>query len=68
MSTTDVSIAVLQQQVKQLTTDVEELTKATNDLVKAWEAAQAFVSLVKLASALAGAAGMIWAAIRLRWP
>lgn len=55
-------IAVLQEQVKKLSADVEALTASTKELIEAWRAAGTVVRLVKLLAAMATAVSAIFAA------
>jgi len=60
-----ISIAILQIEVKQLASDVEALTKATEGLLDAWNGAGTVLKLMKWLSTLATAVTAIWAARHL---
>lgn len=60
----DHGIAELRSEVAQLRIDVERQTAATEQLVKAWEAAETLVSFVKWASSLVTALAILWAVFK----
>lgn len=56
-------VAVLNVQVAELRGQVGALTKNTEDLVEAWQAATGFLRFLKWGAGLAAAIAAIWAAV-----
>jgi hypothetical protein len=55
-----VAIAALEEQVRELRDDVEDLARSTKALVDAWNTATGMVKFVKLLATLVAAVGAIY--------
>lgn len=58
------SIAHLQTEVEDLRKDVADLTAATRDLVKAWEAGGTLLTFIKWVATISAALGSAWLLVR----
>lgn len=59
-----VRLSLLEQDVKALRRDVQAQTRATHDLIDAWNSARGFIALVHIAVKVVIGLGVLWAAAK----
>lgn len=62
----DVQIALLEQEIVNLTDKVDRLSNEVAGLVDAWKTASGVVAFIKWLSGLIVAAGIIWTALKMK--
>lgn len=62
----DVQIALLEQEIVNLTDKVDRLSNEVAGLVDAWKTASGVVAFIKWLSGLIVAAGIVWTALKVK--
>lgn len=62
----DVQIALLEQEIVNLTDKVDHLSNEVAGLVDAWKTASGVVAFIKWLSGLIVAAGVVWTALKIK--
>lgn len=57
-------LVLIEQQVRDLRLDVQDMTQATHDLIEAWKSAKVLLMLIVFLAKVMTACGVIWLSVK----